>query len=113
MSWDSILVATVVANGVLAFAYRVWRLTKGGPIYDVIGGAIVALALGAIGAGYAAGAGWMRWVALVYAALFALVVMPVWTLAVLIPMRPRAPDLTFTSIYWATLVLIAVAALAA
>jgi hypothetical protein len=113
MSWDSILVATVVANGVLAFAYRVWRLTQGGPTYDAIGGAILALVLGAIAAGYAAGAGWLKWVALVYAALFALVVMPVWTLAVLIPMPPGARDLTFASVYWATLVLIAVAAVAA
>jgi hypothetical protein len=113
MGWDSVLVAIVVANGVLAFAYRVWRLTQGGPTYDAIGGAILALLLGAIAVGFAAGAGWLRWVALVYAVVFALVVMPVWTLAVLIPMRPGPIDVGFTAVYWATLLLIGIAAVAA
>jgi hypothetical protein len=113
MSWESILVAAIVTNGVLLFGYRVWRLSKGGSTYDVVGGAIVALLLGAIAAGFAAGAEWLRWAALVYAALFAVVVMPVWTLAVLIPMRPGAIDLAFTAVYWAGLVLIGMAALLA
>jgi hypothetical protein len=113
MSWESILVAAIVTNGVLLFGYRVWRLSKGGSTYDVVGGAIVALLLGAIAAGFAAGAEWLRWAALVYAALFAVVVMPVWTLAVLIPMRPGAIDLAFTAVYWAGLILIGMAALLA
>jgi hypothetical protein len=38
--------------------------------------------------------------------------MPLWTLAVLIPGRPRSPDYIFTVGYWASLLLIAVAAIA-
>ncbi len=38
--------------------------------------------------------------------------MPIWVLAVLIPLRPRVPDYTFTGLYWGVLVLIVVAALA-
>jgi hypothetical protein len=110
VSWDSTLIVAVVTNGVLLFGYRVWRLTKGGATYDVIGGALLAVVLGAIAAGYAAGAEWLRWAAFVYATLFALVVMPIWTLAVLIPMRPSAIDIAFTAAYWAGLVLIAAAA---
>jgi hypothetical protein len=111
VSWDPVLIVALVANGVLLFAYRVWRLAKGGPTYDVIGGALLALALGAIAAGFAAGAEWLRWAAFTYAALFALVVMPIWTLAVLIPMRPGPIDVAFTAIYWASLILIGLAAI--
>jgi hypothetical protein len=110
MSWDSILVASLTTNAIVLFAYRVWRLTRGGPTYDVVGGAIVAAGLGSIAAGHAAGAEWLRWAALAYAALFGLVVMPIWTLAVLIPMRPGPVDLSFTAVYWISLPLIAVAA---
>jgi hypothetical protein len=113
MSWDSILVVGLTANAIVLFAYRVWRLTRGGPTYDVIGGAILAIALSAVAAGYAAGVEWLRWAALAYAALFGLVVMPIWTLAVLIPMRPGPVDLSFTVVYWTSLPLIAVAAAAA
>jgi hypothetical protein len=113
MSWDSLLVLSLATNGVIVFSYRVWRLTQGGPTYDVIGGAILAGALGGIAAGHAAGAEWLRWAALAYALLFGLVVMPVWTLAVLIPMRPGAVDLSFTAVYWGSLVVIAVAAVVA
>ncbi|HEU4480424.1 MAG TPA: hypothetical protein VFS18_00940, partial [Actinomycetota bacterium] len=55
---------------------------------------------------------WARWPALGYALLFGIVVMPIWTLGVLIPLPPEAPDYSFTALYWGTLVLIAVAALA-
>ena len=44
------------------------------------------------------------------AALFALLAMPVWVLGVLLPLRPRAIDYTFTVCYWAALVVTAVAA---
>ena len=113
VSWDPVLIVALVANGILLFGYRVWRLAKGGPTYDVIGGALLALALGGIAAGFAAGAEWLRWAALLYAALFALVVMPIWTLAVLIPMRPGPLDVAFTAIYWASLILIGAAAILA
>jgi hypothetical protein len=43
--------------------------------------------------------------------VFGVVVMPIWILAVLIPLRPRAPDYAFTGIYWFALLAIAVAAL--
>jgi hypothetical protein len=56
---------------------------------------------------------WARWVALGYALLFGSIVMPIWTLAVLIPLPPGALDWAFTATYEGTLILIAVAALAA
>jgi hypothetical protein len=62
--------------------------------------------------GLAAGAGWPRWPALVYGLLFGVVVMPLWVLAVLIPLRPRAIDYAFTGVYWTVLALIVVAVLA-
>jgi hypothetical protein len=37
--------------------------------------------------------------------------MPVWTLAVLLPLPPRRPDYAFTGIYWATLIAIVLAAI--
>jgi hypothetical protein len=112
-TWEVVLAAGLIANALLGFAYRVHRLSKGGPMADVVGQAILGLALAGLGIAAASGAGWVRWPALVYGLLFALVVMPVWTLAVLIPLPPRAVDFTFTGVYWVTLVLIAVAALAA
>ena len=111
VNWDPVLIVALVLNGVLLVGYRVWRLTKGGPIYDVIGGALLLVALGAIAAGFAAGAEWLRWAAFVYAATFGLVVMPIWTLAVLIPMRPGPLDVAFTAIYWGSLVVVGVAAI--
>jgi hypothetical protein len=54
---------------------------------------------------------WARWGALVYALLFGIVVMPVWVLGVLIPLRPRAPDYAFTAIFWISLAVVSVAAI--
>jgi len=79
---------------------------------DVVGGAILGVLLALLALGTAADWTWARWGALVYALLFGIVVMPLWTLAVLIPGRPRSPDYIFTVGYWASLLLIAVAAIA-
>ena len=106
-----VLVAALALNAALGFGYRVYRLTKGGPLPDVIGQAILGLVLAGIAVGVSADQGWARWAALLYGILFALLVMPLWTLAVLIPMRPGKIDLTFSIVYWACLALIAVAAI--
>jgi len=110
---ETFLVISLAANGVLALGYRLYRFTKGGPLADALGGGAIAILLGVLGLFIALGAGWPRWPALAYALLFALVVMPIWTLSVLIPLPPRAPDYAFAGLYWATLVAIAVAAIAA
>ena len=112
-TWDAILVASLLLSATLAFGYRVYRLSKGGPMADVVGQAVLAILLLAVAGAFAAGASWMRWVALGYAALFALVVMPLWTLAILIPMEPRKIDIGFTAVYWSGLLLVGVAALLA
>ena len=80
---------------------------------DVVGQAVLGAILFAMALGVAVGVGWTRWVALAYALTFGLVVMPVWVLAVLIPLPPRPPDYAFTVAYWLALGVIAVAAIAA
>lgn len=111
-TWRTVLVAALVVNACAGFGYRVHRLSKGGPRADVVGQAILGVLLLALAGALAAGAGWPRWGALVYALLFGIAVMPVWVLAVLIPLRPRAVDYAFTGVYWLMLVAITVAALA-
>jgi hypothetical protein len=110
--WRVVLVAALAANAALGLGYRIYRLSKGGPIADVWGqavlGAVLALIAGAVGLGIV----WPRWVALGYALLFALVAMPVWVLGVLLPLPPRAVDYAFTVVYWVMLIVIAVAAIA-
>lgn len=96
-------------NAVLGFGYRVYRLSKGGPLGDVIGQAVLGLLLLGIAVGVGAEWGWVRWVALAYAVLFAVIVMPVWVLAVLIPMKPTAIDYSFATVYWVGLATIAIA----
>jgi hypothetical protein len=113
MSASSVLVGALALNAALVPVYRVYRLMKGGPIVDVVGGAILGATLALLALGTAADWMWARWGALFYALLFAIVVMPLWTLAVLIPLRPRTPDYVFTVGYWLSLVVIAVAAVAA
>nr|MBA3430594.1 hypothetical protein [Actinomycetota bacterium] len=58
------------------------------------------------------GAGWPRWPALIYGVVFAIVVMPVWTLAVLIPLPPSRADYAFTAVYWVVLIVVVIAAIA-
>ena len=79
---------------------------------DVAGQAILGVVLIVLGIATLAGAGWPRWPALVFGLLFAAVVMPIWTLAVLIPLPPGKLDYGFTVLYWVSLIAIAVAALA-
>ena len=110
--WETVLVAALGLNAVLGFGYRVYRLTKGGPLGDVTGQAILGLLLAGTAIAFAADQAWARWVALVYGLVFALVVMPVWVLAVLLPLRPGAIDYGFTGLYWGCLVLTVLAALA-
>lgn len=111
-TWRVILAAGLFVNACAGLGYRVYRLSQGGPKADVIGQAILGVLLTGLAAAIALGAGWPRWGALVYGLLFGLVAMPLWVLAVLIPLRPRAIDYAFTAVYWLMLVLIVVAALA-
>ncbi len=98
-------------NAVLGFGYRVYRLANGGPLADVTGQAILGLLLAGLAVAVALGAGWARWTALGYALLFGVVVMPLWVLAVLIPLPPRRADYAFTATYWLALITIAISAL--
>lgn len=111
-AWANLLVAALAVNAATGFGYRVYRLTKGGPIGDVWGQAILGVALALVAAGIALGVGWLRWVAFGYALLFGVLVMPVWVLGVLLPLRPRAVDYVFTVTYWVLLGVIGVAAVA-
>ncbi len=111
--WGNVLVGALAFNAVAGFGYRVYRLGKGGAIADVIGQALLGILLLGLALAAALGAGWVRWASLAYALLFGLAVMPVWVLAVLIPLRPRGIDVAFTAFYWGALVVIAVAAIAA
>ncbi len=112
MVWRTILVVALAINAALGFGYRVYRLSKGGPIADVWGQAVLGVLLAVDAAFVGMDAGWARWAALVYGLLFALAVLPVWILGVLIPMRPRAPDYAFTGVYWVALFVIVIAAIA-
>lgn len=111
-TWRIVLAAGLLVNAALGLGYRVYRLRKGGPKADVVGQAILGALLTMLAVPLALGAGWPRWPALVYGLLFGVVVMPIWVLAVLIPLRPRAVDYAFTGVYWSVLVLIVVAVLA-
>jgi hypothetical protein len=111
-NWPIILVSSLAVNAAIGFGYRVYRLAKGGPIADVWGQALLGLLLAAIAIGVALGAAWMRWIALGYALLFGVVVMPVWILGVLLPLRPKTVDYAFTISYWIALVVIGVASIA-
>jgi hypothetical protein len=108
----SLLAGAVAFNAALGLGYRIYRLSKGGPMSDVAGQAVLGALLGVTAAGVALEAEWARWGALAYGLLFGVAVMPVWTLAVLIPLRPAAGDYAFTALYWTTLAVIVVAAIA-
>lgn len=112
-SWRTILVVALAFNAATGFGYRVFRLTKGGPVGDVIGQAVLAVLLTLLALFSATAASWPRWAALIYALLFGVAVMPVWVLAVLLPARPGAIDYAFTACYWAGLAAIAISAIAA
>jgi hypothetical protein len=109
--WRNVLAGALLVNALAGFSYRLYRYRKGGPLGDVWGQAILGVLLGALAVALVVGAGWPRWPALGYAALFAFVVMPIWTLAVLIPLPPERIDYAFTGLYWATLFVIGASAL--
>ncbi len=111
--WQVVLEVALVANAILGLAYRVYRFTKKGPVADVVGQAILGALLLGLAAALFQDQAWARWPALGYALLFAVIVMPVWTLGVLLPMRPRAIDYAFTFTYWLVLGVVVVAAIAA
>ena len=112
MTWEMLLVASLSFNAALGFGYRVYRLSRGGPLFDAIGQALLGLVLMLLAVGVSLEAGWPRWVALAYGLMYGLVVMPLWVLAVLIPMRPGPIDYGFAVVYWVALALIVVAAVA-
>jgi len=105
------LAIALAINAVIGFAYPVYRLSRGDPMGDVIGRAILGTLLCVIAAFVVLDHGWARWVAFAYGTFFAVVVMPIWVLAVLIPLRPGPIDYTYTTTYWLTLILIATIAL--
>lgn len=111
-TWRAVLAAGLLFNACTGLGYRVHRLRHGGPKADVVGQAILALLLVSLALPLTLGAAWPRWPALVYGILFGVVVMPIWVLAVLIPLRPRALDYAFTVSYWLVLALVVVAAIA-
>jgi hypothetical protein len=111
--WQGILVATLVTNGLALAVYRSYRFTKGGPRADAVGGAVLGALLVLLAALVLNDASWARWVALGYALFFAVIVTPIWTLAVLIPLPPGRLDYAFAVLYEGTLIAIALAALAA
>ena len=110
--WQAVLVVALAANAALGFAYRLHRLARGGPVADAIGQGLLGVLLAGLALAVASGAGWSRWVALAYGIVFGLVVMPVWVLAVLIPMRPGALDKAFAAVTWGLLATVVVAAAA-
>ena len=112
-TWRIVLVIALGFNAAIGFGYRVYRLSLGGPIADVWGQALLGAWLAVLAVAIGSGLTWVRWLALGYAALFALIAMPVWVLGVLLPLRPRAIDYGFTVLYWAGLIGIGVAALLA
>ena len=109
--WQGILAVALVVNAVSLAAYRYYRFTKGGPKADATGGAVLGVLLVLLAILVLNDVSWARWVALVYGLAFALIVMPVWTLAVLIPLRPGPLDYGFTVVYEVTLFAIVVGAI--
>ncbi len=113
MNTSTALAIVLVANGLIAFGYRIFRWkAKSGPLEDAIGGGILAVLLGLLSLGVA-DLGWARWLAFGYGIFFAVIVVPIWTLAVLIPGRPGRIDYAFAGLYEVSLGAIAVLALLA
>jgi hypothetical protein len=111
-TWRAVLAAALAVNAALGLGYRVIRLARGGPMADVVGQALLGVLLLALAVGAYMGMGVAITGSLLYGVLYGTVVMPIWTLAVLIPMRPERVDKVFTMVYWLLLAVIVVAAIA-
>jgi hypothetical protein len=111
-TWRNVLVGGLALNAALGFGYRVYRLSKGGPMPDVWGQAVLGAVLALLAVLIGLGSGWARWLALAYAVIYAFIGMPVWILGVLIPLPPRTVDYAYAAVYSALLVVIGVAAIA-
>jgi hypothetical protein len=111
--WQAILAFALVANGIALASYRYYRFVKGGPRADAAGGTVLGALLILTAVLVLNDVSWARWVALGYGLVFAVVVMPIWTLAVLIPLPPEPLDYAFTAFYEASLLTIVVASIAA
>jgi len=109
--WQTVLVVCLLVNAFAGLSYRVFRLRRGGPRADVTGQAILGAVLVLLAVGVGLGWDWTLWAALGYGALFGVIVMPLWTLAVFIPTRPGPVDKAFAIVYWAALTLIVIASL--
>ena len=46
--WGVVLVVALILSGILAFGYRLYRMRKGGPMPDAVGGAVLAAGLFAV-----------------------------------------------------------------
>jgi hypothetical protein len=112
-TWRAVLAAALAVNAALGLGYRMVRLARGGPMADVVGQAILGALLIVLAVGAYMGMGAAITGGLLYGALYGVVVMPIWTLAVLIPMRPGPLDVGFTVAYWILLAVIVLAAIAA
>ncbi len=112
-TWQIFLMAGLVLNATVGLGYRIYRYSKGGARSDVIGQSILGALLLLTALGIVMGWGPATVIALGYGLVFGLVVMPLWTVAVLIPLRPRRLDYGFTIVYWSALGLIVVASIAA
>jgi hypothetical protein len=110
--WRTVLSAALCVNAAAGFGYRLFRFSKGGPLGDVLGQAVLGILLLALAAAAVSGASFVSLASLFYAVLFGVIVMPLWVVAVLIPLRPQRLDLVFTGVYWLALIVIAIAALA-
>jgi hypothetical protein len=112
MDAHSALTWSLISLAILGLVYRiyVWKL-KDGAVADVLGQAVLAVVLVLVATGVAAEVSIARWTALVLALFFAVVVIPVWVLAVLIPSRPKALDVAFTFLYEALFIASAILAL--
>lgn len=107
---ETLLIGSLCAVAALGLCYRAYRATRGGPVTDVWGQAVLGVGLGLLALGVANDVIWSRWAALIFSIVFTILVMPVWVVGVLIPMRPGTIDYAFAAAYWVGLITIGVAA---
>lgn len=112
-TWVNVLASALVVAAVTGLGYRFYRWRNNGPIGDVWGQTFLALVLAGLAVAVVQEIAWARWAAVAFGASFAIVVMPLWVLAVLIPLPPGPVDVAFTATYWLLLATIVVAGVAA